>query len=174
MTECFNYHLQGSWGKVMFLHVSVVLFTGGICPIACRDIPPGSEAGTPGEQTPSRIRHPSGADPQSRHPLIADTPQEQTPSYVPPPHGAVHTKRYGQQAGGTHPTGMQSCYHYVFTPVCQSFCSQGWGVHGRGRGHAPLPRTSSILRDAVNERAVCILLECILVLFYFLFKLLSG
>ena len=24
---------------------------------------------------------------------------------------AVHAGRYGQQAGGTHPTGMQSCYY---------------------------------------------------------------
>ena len=34
----------------------------------------------------------------------ADTPsQEQTPP------GVVHAGRYGQQAGGTHPTGMHSC-----------------------------------------------------------------
>ena len=26
-----------------------------------------------------------------------------------PPLGAVHAGRYGQQAGGTHPTGMHSC-----------------------------------------------------------------
>ena len=29
------------------------------------------------------------------------------PGQVPP--GAVHAGRYGQQAGGTHPTGMHSC-----------------------------------------------------------------
>ena len=27
------------------------------------------------------------------------------------PPGAVHAGRYGQQAGCTHPTGMQSCSH---------------------------------------------------------------
>ena len=26
------------------------------------------------------------------------------------PPGAVHAGRYGQQAGGTHPTGMHSCF----------------------------------------------------------------
>ena len=27
------------------------------------------------------------------------------------PPGAKHAGRYGQRAGGTHPTGMQSCFH---------------------------------------------------------------
>ena len=31
------------------------------------------------------------------------------------PSGAVHAGRYGQQAGGTHPTGMH-CFSYIFTP----------------------------------------------------------
>ena len=37
-------------------------------------------------------------------------PPEQTPPGpgTPPP-GAEHAGRYGQRAGGTHPTGMQSC-----------------------------------------------------------------
>ena len=29
--------------------------------------------------------------------------------------GAVHAGRYGQQAGGTHPTGIHSCYITVYT-----------------------------------------------------------
>ena len=45
----------------------------------------------------------------------------------------------------------------VFTPVCQSFCSQE-GMRAT-HAHSPL----GILRDAVNEWAVCILLECMLV-----------
>ena len=36
----------------------------------------------------------------------AGTPLDQTP-----PPSAVHAGRYGQQAGGTHPTGMQSCFY---------------------------------------------------------------
>ena len=65
--------------------------------------PPGPEVGTPREQA---------------------SPWEQTPHWeqnvlganTPPPRSryphptAVHAGRYGQQAGGTHPTGMQSCF----------------------------------------------------------------
>ena len=42
---------------------------------------------------------PGGADTHLR----ADTPQDQAPPC------AVHAGIYGQQAGGMHPTGMQSC-----------------------------------------------------------------
>ena len=66
------YRPQRSWGKVMFLHVSVILFTrgGGVCPIACWDTPPEPEAGTPPQ---TRGRHPPrpGTPPgtRDRHPL---------------------------------------------------------------------------------------------------------
>ena len=72
----------------MFSHVSVILFTGGFCPIACWD-PPWSRHTPPGAVTP----------------LGPGTP----------PPGAVHAGRYGQQAGVTHPTGMHSSYK-VFWP----------------------------------------------------------
>ena len=39
-----------------------------------------------------------GCTPQSRRPPGADTPSP-----------TVHAGRYGQQAGGTHPTGMHTC-----------------------------------------------------------------
>ena len=86
-------------GKVMFLHVSVILFTGGGGLPHCMlgytpHPPPGPKAGTP----------PPEYTPPSRHP-----PQDQAP-----PPSAVHAGRYGQQAGGTHPTGMQSCsFHLI-------------------------------------------------------------
>ena len=54
----------------------------------------------PGADTPLGADTPTGADTQ----LGADTPQEQTPSRT------EHAGRYGQCAGGTHPTGMQSCF----------------------------------------------------------------
>ena len=66
MHSCY-YRPQRSWGKVMFLHVCVILFTGGVCLRACWNT--------------------------NNH----------------PPPGAVHAGRYGQQAGGTDPTGMRSC-----------------------------------------------------------------
>ena len=66
--------------------------------------PPGSEAGVP-------PRH------QRQVPPRADTPARPEAGTPPPPldqrqvpPGAVHAGRYGQQAGGTHPIGMQSCF----------------------------------------------------------------
>ena len=62
----------------------------------------------------------------------------------------------------------------IFRSVCQEFCSQGGvclsmlGYHPPGPGrhpHQPDPPNRSMLRDTVNERAVCILLECNLVHF---------
>ena len=47
------------------------------------------------------------------HPLGAGrpTPRDQTtPLGAGTPPGAEHAGRYGQRAGGTHPTGMQSCF----------------------------------------------------------------
>ena len=64
------YRPQRSWGKVMFLHVSVILFTGGICLSACWDTT------TPGTRhPPPRTRHPpvDQAPPGTRHTPGADT-----------------------------------------------------------------------------------------------------
>ena len=47
----------------------------------------------PTEETP-----PGGDPPEEAHP-----PQEETPQ---------HAGRYAQRAGGTHPTGMQSCLYF--------------------------------------------------------------
>ena len=62
---CYYYHPQRSCGKVMFLRLSVILFTGGICPGACWDSPPG--------------RHPPGHTPPGQTPL-ADNSQADNPS----------------------------------------------------------------------------------------------
>ena len=72
------------WGKVIFLHLSVILFTGGSASVY------GGIPISPREQTPPRAdtlrsRHSLelGADtPWSRHPPRAGTPrsQEQTPT----------------------------------------------------------------------------------------------
>ena len=53
---------------------------------------------------PPGTRHPPRADPPPR----AVTPNPYPPRSSPPP-GAEHAGRYGQHAGGTHPTGMQFC-----------------------------------------------------------------
>ena len=87
------YRPQRSWGKVMFSQACVILFTGGVCLSACWDTtPPGADPHQ--EQTP----------PGSRH----------TPT-------AEHAGRYGQCAGSTHPTGMQSCL-----VVASCLFKRGW------------------------------------------------
>ena len=49
----------------------------------------------------------AGTPPRTRYPPGAGTPP-----------GAEHTGRYGQRAGGTHPTGMQSCVHNIKYSLC--------------------------------------------------------
>ena len=53
---------------------------------------------------------PPGADPPG-----ANTPRSRhlPPPPSRPPLGAVHSGRYEQQAGGTHPTGMHTCLKYA-------------------------------------------------------------
>ena len=55
--------------KVIFLHLSVILFTGGVCLSACWDT-------TPPEQTPPGSRHPPEQQPppRSRHPPRSSSP----------------------------------------------------------------------------------------------------
>ena len=103
--------------KVIFLHLSVILFTGGSASVhAGYHIPP--------KQAPPRTRHPTDqAPPGTRHPLDQAPPQEQAPpqDQVPPPQDQApprtrHTPSRAEMAtaaDGTHPTGMHSCFHMV-------------------------------------------------------------
>ena len=88
------------WGKVMFLHLSVILFTevGCVSQHAMGQTP---QRLTPPWQT-HLGRHPIGRHPLGRHPL-GRSPR-QTP--LPP----SDTSGYGQRAGGTHRTGMHTCF----------------------------------------------------------------
>ena len=180
------------WGKVIFLHLSVILFTGwgvpgqvapplagtyppgqvhpqqvhppgrytppGQVPPTPRQVPPGSTP--PGQVHPPEQVHPPGRHPPTprqvplplgRYPSRAGTP---TPGHLPPtppgrypspwagttPQAGTPLSRYtlpllagtaplpqcmlgyGQQAGGTHHTGMHSCrsrsLHYSFNAKC--------------------------------------------------------
>ena len=118
------YRPQRSWGKVMF-------FTGVCDSVHRGDLPqcmlgyhpprssPPEQAAPPQEQTPPRAgTPPEKAPPQEQTPPRADTPPEQAPSR------AEHAGRYGQCAGGTHPTGMQSCLTKISLCTKQCF-SQG-------------------------------------------------
>ena len=78
--------------KVMFLHLSVILFTGGSASVHA-GIPP------PQSRHPPGSRHPQGTDtPQGADPPGADTPQDQTATV----------------ADCMHPTGMHSWLYYVY------------------------------------------------------------
>ena len=65
-----------------------------------------SQGGVPGQVHPPGQEHPPG-----RYIPRAGTPPGQV---HPHPPRAVHAGRYGQQAGGTHPTGMHSCLEIKF------------------------------------------------------------
>ena len=81
--------------------LSVILFTGGggsaSVHAGIADAPPGAD---PLEQTPT---------PRSRH--LPCT---------------VHDGRYGQQAGGTHPTGMHTCLWILHTKIPR----EPWEISG--------------------------------------------
>ena len=116
-----NYHLQRSWGKVMFLHMSVILSTGG----------ESTWAGTPWDQvhTPNQV-HPLGPGtplrtrytPRPGTPLGPDTlppgpgthtPRPGTPSPRPgtPPRQGTPNTQYQQMA--TVVDDMHSCLNTV-------------------------------------------------------------
>ena len=78
--------------KVMFLHVSVILSTGGGLHTE-RTHSPDQAGRPPGRET---LRD-QGDPPAGRHP----------PDQADPP--GKQTSAYGQRAAGTHPTGMHSC-----------------------------------------------------------------
>ena len=83
----------------MFLHVSMTLFTGEV-----------SASVLLGYTPPPRADPPGSRPPRSRH------PPEQTPLHPADPSlVAVHAGRYGQQTGGTHPTGMHTCSNLNFS-----------------------------------------------------------
>ena len=77
--------------KVIFLHLFVILFTGGVWP--------------PDQQTP-----PGPDPPGTRHPPD-QTPLDQTPP-------VQQTPEYGQCSASTHPTGMHSCFLCLLSQLC--------------------------------------------------------
>ena len=111
------YLRQRSCGKVMFLHLSVIVSTAGGClPPPWADTPLSRDpwADTPSADTPPG-RPPLGRHPPGKHPPEQTPPGQIPPGQIPPgqtPPPAQCILGYGQQAGGTHPTGTHSCYVY--------------------------------------------------------------
>ena len=77
-------------------------------------IPPPPPPGRPPGQTPLGRPPPSGTPPSGTpllwHPTPPPTPAQSPGTRHPPAPRTEHAGRYGQRAGGTHPTGMQSCF----------------------------------------------------------------
>ena len=96
-----------------YVFTSVCPSTRGVCLSACWDSRP-----------PWDTTHPPGAD----TPLRADTPPPQSrPPQARHPLCTVHAGRYGQQVGGTHPTGMRTCHNVVLfidtSTILKQHCS---------------------------------------------------
>ena len=100
--------------------LSVILFTGEGEYLGRYTLWAGTPPGRYTPTLPSRYT-PLGryTPPRSRY----TPPWEGTPPsrYTPPgqvhPPGAVHAGRYGQQAGGTHPTGMHSSLFFFLAMI---------------------------------------------------------
>ena len=95
----YHYRPQTKFAKVIFLHLSVSYSVHrgeylGRCPPRYSPADTPLRAGTPPQAgTPPRQVHPPG---QVHHQQVHPRPQ--------------YMLGYGQQAGGTHPTGMHSCF----------------------------------------------------------------
>ena len=105
LEPCHGFHLscyrpQRSWGKVMFLQVCVILFTGGV---PDQVLPPGTRY-TPQDQVPPQ----PGTPPGTRYPPGPGTPpwarHTHTPQTRYTPHDQVHPPGSGTPPGpGTPP-----------------------------------------------------------------------
>ena len=81
--------------KVIFLHLSVILFTGEVCLSACWDTthPPGRRT-SPAKETPQEGGTPLEGEPPGRRPPGKETPLPRRPPWKETPQG-------GPQDGGT-------------------------------------------------------------------------
>ena len=118
------YRPQTKFAKVMFLHLSVSPFVHRVVvvhPPPDRYTP---QAGTPPwADTPRAGTPPGRYTPLGRHPLDRHPPRQ------------VHP-RDGQWAGGTHPTGMHSCFYGQWVwrnlPMKISRSERHWKKHNTG------------------------------------------
>ena len=96
----YFYRPQTKFAKVMLLHLSV---SHSVHRGVSASVHAGIHTSTPQEQTPPQKQKPpqKQTPPRSRHPPEQTPPRADTPC-------TVHAGRYGQQAGGTHPTGMHT------------------------------------------------------------------
>ena len=105
------YRPQRSCSKVMFLHVSVILFTGGVF---VRETP---QTDPPGQRPSWTVTPPDGKPSPDRDPQT-ETPWTETPGQRP-----LRTER----TGGMHRTGMHSCCFHRRLSVILFTCVCVWG-----------------------------------------------
>ena len=99
-------HPKRSCGKVKFSHVSVKLLTGG----TVRPYPVPRDLKPPGSHPPPGPYNSLGPYPSGTLPPL--------PRTLPPQAGIIPPLSLGTtKAGGTHPTGMPSCYTSIFVVV---------------------------------------------------------
>ena len=114
---------QRSWGKVIFSQVSVMLFTGGSASVH-DGIPP---THPPWTRQAIWTRRPLDQVPYLTPGTPRPGPPDQAPC-PPPPTREEHTGRYGQQVGGMHPTGMQSCFFCGYLEK-REICTKQKAIH---------------------------------------------
>ena len=85
-----NYRPQRSWAKVIFLHLSVILFTAGVS----------------ASPHPPRSRHPTADTSRSRHPKSRHPPEQ---THTPPEqtHPPKQTPPWSRPPEQTHPPGSR-------------------------------------------------------------------
>ena len=108
--------------KVMFLHLSVILFTvaGGLPQCMLGYQPPGT-------RHPPRTSHPPGAadtPPMIRHPLGADPPEPGTPLDQAPPSESRHPPGPGIPPADGYCCGRYASYWnaFLFDSIFAHFC----------------------------------------------------
>ena len=107
------YRPQTKFAKVMFsqvsVHVGCLPLVPGVSAPPWADTPSPGQTPPPPGQTPPPRRTPPWADILLPSACWHTPPAQCMLGYTPP---AQCMLRYGQQADGTHPTGMYSCYTY--------------------------------------------------------------
>ena len=130
------YLIQKTWVLPTLLPPATKLGQGYVFTGVCHSVNRGGEVPDqvhpPGQGTPPGLgappRHQVHPRDQVHPPRTRYTPRDQvhpprpgTPPGLGTPPGTEHAGRYGQRAGGTHPTGMQSCYHCVNSLIIQCY-----------------------------------------------------